>query len=314
MRTQKQEHKNRVLELLKHSFGKDIMRFMEDGNVIEIMLNPDKKLWVDTLKEGMLDTGILIEHATAMIIINTVANHCKTIVDVTNSTISAELPESGFRFEGIIPPNVDNASFTIRKKATLIFSLDDYIKMECLTIEQANYIKTSIKEHKNILVVGGTSTGKTTFTNACIAEISKTDRLLILEDTKELQSVCPNTVFLKTSDYKTMADLLKSTMRYRPDRIIVGEVRGGEALDLLTAWNSGHPGGFSTVHSNSDEGGLKQLEQYIQRVSINKQQELIAMAVNVIIVLRRIGNKRKVTSISEVKGFEDNKYILEKIC
>lgn len=314
MNTQKQEHKNRVLELLKHSFGKDIINFMEDTNVIEIMLNPDKRLWIDTLKEGMLDTGVLIEHSTAMIIINTVANHCKTIVDVANSTISAELPESGFRFEGIIPPNVANASFTIRKKATLVFSLDDYIKMECLTVEQSNYIKTAIEEHKNILVVGGTSTGKTTFTNACIAEIPKTDRLLILEDTQELQSVCPNTVFLKTSDYKTMRDLFKSTMRYRPDRIIVGEVRGGEALDLLVAWNSGHPGGFSTVHSNSDLGGLKQLEQYISVASVGSQKELIAMAVNVIIVLRRIGNKRKVFSISELKGFENNQYVLEKIC
>lgn len=301
----------RLLEALKYAFGDVINTHLEDPDIIEIMLNPDKKLWIEKLKTGIEDTGHIIEPELSISIINTIAHHAKDTITSKNPIISAELPDTGFRFEGIIPPVVKNPTFTIRKKALLIFSLDDYVEMECLSLRQCEVIKKAIKDKKNILVVGGTSTGKTTFTNACIAEIQKEDRLVIIEDTEELQSKCPNTVFLRTNEFTNMTSCLISTMRLRPERIIVGEVRGKEALDLLTAWNSGHSGGFSTIHSDSADGGLKQLEQYIQRVSVDKQRELIGKAVNLIIVLQRINNKRKVTSITEV-DYKDN-YILKEV-
>ncbi|MGL4976797.1 MAG: P-type conjugative transfer ATPase TrbB [Cetobacterium sp.] len=312
MTEQKIEYNKRILNILGFSFGKDIQNLLQDDDIIEIMLNPDCKLWIDTLSGGLKPTDLTIDPNTAMRIINTVATHIKSFIDEKNSGLTAELPETGFRFEARVPPTVKNPSFTIRKKSSLVFSLRDYVQMNCLKEEDLKILERSILEKRNILIVGGTSTGKTTFANACIASICKQERLVILEDTQELQSMCPNTVFFKTSDYTPMTSLLKSTMRYRPDRIIVGEIRGEEALDLLSAWNSGHPGGISTIHSDSAIGGLRQLEQYVERVSINKQQELIGKAVDLIVVLKREKGLRKVVSITEVLDF-DNGYILKEL-
>ena len=214
----------------------------------------------------------------------------------------------------MIPPNVENPSFNIRKKGIKVFSLDDYILSGSLSVEQKEIILKGIQERKNILIVGATSTGKTTFANAVIAEIAKTkDRLIILEDTREIQSVAEDTLRMKTSQYVNLLKLFESTMRQRPDRIIVGEIRGGEALSLLIAWNSGHPGGLCTIHSETAEKGLSQLEQYVQIVSVSPQEKLIAQSVNLIIVLTRVGGQRKVSEIAEVKGYKDGKYILEYI-
>lgn len=308
---EKQIKTDRLMELLKYCFD-DVNKYLNDDNVIEVMLNPDKKLWIDTLTEGRKNTGIIVEPSKAMSIINTVASHMKTVIDKKNPTLSAELPQSGSRFEAVLTGA--NPVFTIRKKAILVFTLDDYVKNKNLTEAQKSIILDSIKNKKNLLIVGGTSTGKTTFANACIEEISKLDeRIVILEDTKELQSTAKDSVPLKTTDYADLKKLLKSTMRLRPDRIIVGEIRDGVALDLLTAWNSGHPGGLTTIHSDSAIGGLKQLEQYIQRVSVSKQEELIAKVVNVIIVLERIGVQRKITSITKVEGYRNGEYLLNEI-
>lgn len=308
---EKQIRKDRLIELLKYCF-QEVNQFLEDDDVIEVMLNPDKTLWIDTLSKGRKFTGILLAPERAYTIINTVASHMKKVVDKKNPTLSAELPGSGSRFEVVITG--ENPIFTIRKKAVLVFSLDNYVEKGNLIETQKATIVNSIKEKKNILVVGGTSTGKTTFTNACIAEMSKLDeRLVIIEDTQELQSTAKDSVPVQTNEYANMRRLLKSTMRLRPDRIIVGEIRDEVALDLLTAWNSGHAGGITTIHSDSAIGGLKQLEQYIQRVSVSKQQELIAKVIDVIIVLERIGVQRKITSITKVNDFINGQYILEAV-
>jgi type IV secretion system protein VirB11 len=307
----KQIKKDRLIQLLKYCFN-EINQYLNDDDVIEVMLNPDKKLWIDTLSKGRIFTGHKLEPSKAMSIINTVASHMKMSIDKKNPTLSAELPESGSRFEAVLTGI--NPVFTIRKKALLIFTLDDYVNNHNLTISQKNIIVEAIKDHQNILIVGGTSTGKTTFANACIDEMSKlNERIVILEDTEELQSTAEDSVQLKTTIYADLKRLLKSTMRLRPDRIIVGEIRDGVALDLLTAWNSGHSGGLTTIHSDSALGGLKQLEQYIQRISISKQEELIAKVINVIIVLERIGVQRKVTSITKVKKYRNGEYLLQKI-
>ena len=302
----------RLKKLLKISLG-EINNYLDDPNVVEVMLNSDKKLWVDTLTKGMYDTGIRVEPDSAIKTIQTVASYVDKIVDKTNPILSAELPETGSRFEGILPPVVDNPSYTIRKKGIKIFTLDDYIENKGITQEQKDFIIESVKKKKNILIVGGTSTGKTTFCNAIINEISRScpnDRIVILEETDEIQCISKNFIRLKTTDFIGFDGLLKSTMRLRPDRIIVGEIRDGAAIHLLTAWNSGHPGGMSTIHSDDPFGGLEQLEQYIQRVSVDKQRGLIARAINVIIVLERIfeGTKaiRRVKGIYELNGLNDD--------
>ncbi|WP_177160636.1 P-type conjugative transfer ATPase TrbB [uncultured Fusobacterium sp.] len=304
----------RNLEFFEDNLGQEILNLKKDPDVIEIMLNPDRKLWVDTLSKGMYFTGIYVEPSKSISIINLVANAVGTTVGLTNPRISAEIPGDGSRFEGTLPPIVANPSFTIRKKALLVFTLDDYVKNGTMTQNQKDVIVKGVLDRKNMLVIGGTSSGKTTLTNAIINEMVVTKhRLLILEDTQEIQSKAENTVFMRTSDYANMQDLLKTCMRYRPDRIIIGEIRSGEALDLLTAWNSGHPGGISTIHSDTPEGGLKQLEQYIQRVSVSKQQELIAMTVDYLVVITKENNVRKVKCIKEMLGFKNGEYILKDI-
>lgn len=307
-------YSDRILAILKNSLGEKINRYFDDEDITEIMLNDDKTVWVDSLTKGMFDTGIVLENIEAFKIINTVATFEEAQLDKENATMSAELPDSGFRFEAVIPPNVDNPIFNIRKKSIRIFTLEDYVNMGSITEFQKNYIEQAILDHKNILIVGGTGSGKTTFANACIGAIPQTERLVILEDTKEIRSLCPNKVSLKTSIYTSMERLLYSTMRLRPDRIIVGEIRGATSLDLLTAWNSGHSGGFSTIHSDSTEGGLEQLEQYNQRKSVDKQQKLIAKTVNLVVVLKRIGGERKVVEIKEVLGVtKDGEYITREV-
>lgn len=306
-------YSDRILAILKSSLGEKINAYFEDEDIIEIMLNDDKTVWVDSLTKGMYFTGIILENTEAMKIINTVATFMEAKIDKENPRMSAELPDTGFRFESVIPPNTDNPIFTIRKKSILIFTLDDYVRMGSLTEFQKGVIEKAINDYKNILIVGGTSTGKTTFANACIGAIPKRDRLVILEDTKEIRSLCPNKVSLKTSMYTSMEELFYSTMRLRPDRIIVGEIRGATSLDLLTAWNSGHSGGVSTIHSDSTEGALEQLEQYNQRKSVDKQQKLIGKAVDLVVVLKRVNGERKVVEIKEVLGFENGEYIIREV-
>lgn len=306
-------YSDRILAILKSSLGEKINSYFEDEDIIEIMLNDDKTVWVDSLTKGMYFTGIILENTEAMKIINTVATFMEAKVDKENPRMSAELPDTGFRFESVIPPNVDNPIFTIRKKSILIFTLDDYVRMGSLTEFQKGVIEKAINNYKNILIVGGTSTGKTTFANACIGAIPKKDRLVILEDTKEIRSLCPNKISLKTSIYTSMEELFYSTMRLRPDRIVVGEIRGATSLDLLTAWNSGHGGGVSTIHSDSTEGALEQLEQYNQRKSVDKQQKLVGKAIDLVVVLKRVNGERKVVEIKEVLGFENGEYIIREV-
>lgn len=308
------ESDSRLLEYFENAMGIENMSLLNDDDVIELYLNDDQKVWVDRLSSGREWTGRYMKYSESMRVIMTVASHMGKIVDIENPIISAELPGTGSRFQGIIPPNVENPSFNIRKKGIKVFTLDDYILSGSITESQKEIILNAVSTRKNILIVGGTSSGKTTFANAVIAEIAKTkDRLIIMEDTREIQSSAEDTLRMKTSQYADLLKLFSSTMRQRPDRILVGEVRGAEALNLLIAWNSGHPGGLCTIHSDTAEGGLTQLEQYVQITSVSAQEKLIAKTVDLIIVLKKVGVERKVTEIAIVNGWENGKYILEKI-
>ena len=164
-----------------------------------------------------------------------------------------------------------------------------------------------IRDARNILVAGGTSSGKTTFVNALIRElleIAPHDRLIVIEDTQELQCATTNKQSFVASGGVTMQKLLKTAMRYRPDRIIIGEVRGGEALDLLKSWNTGHPGGLATAHANNAAAALLRLEQLISEVSVTPMQALIAEAVNVVVYMQEFGRLgRQVTEIIQVTGY-----------
>ncbi|MDR3258672.1 MAG: P-type conjugative transfer ATPase TrbB [Fusobacteriaceae bacterium] len=305
---------NNTKEILEYTFGKDVMKFLNDDDIIEIMLNDDQHLWTDSLTKGMIDTGIIINSDVAKNAIYLIASSIYHEINEINPCIDAELPISGERFHGDIPPIVINPTFSIRKKAVLIFSLDDYVEKNIMTENHKNVICEAVKNHKNILVVGGTGSGKTTLCNAIIQEIAKfNERIIIIEDTRELQYSGDNKIYYRTSETKKIRDLIFNSMRMRPDRIFVGELRDGAALELLKAWNSGHPGGICTIHANSVSGGLRKLEQYIMEVSANSQSEVIADVVNVVVYIEKHKLGREVKEIVEVIGYDNRNYIYKKV-
>ena len=242
-----------------------------------------------------------------------VAHHVGAEVHAGAPRVSAELPDTGERFEGLIPPLVTAPAFAIRKPAVAVFSLDDYAAAGIMTAEQAAILRDAVAQRRNILVAGGTSTGKTTLVNALLAEVAKTaDRVVLIEDTRELQCRAQNFVALRTKDgVASLSDLVRSSLRLRPDRIPVGEVRGKEALDLLKAWGTGHPGGIGTIHAGTALGALRRLEQLVQEAVVAVPRALIAETINLVGVLAGRGSERRLIELSEVRGLgPDGDYVL----
>ncbi|WP_206734864.1 P-type conjugative transfer ATPase TrbB [Bradyrhizobium zhanjiangense] len=290
--------------MLRSALGTAIAGYLEDEAIIEVMLNPDGRLWIDRLSNGLIDTGETLSAADGERIVRLVAHHVGAEVHAGSPRVSAELPGTGERFEGLLPPVVAAPAFAIRKPAVAVFTLDDYVARGIMTSEQAKILKGAVDARKNILVAGGTSTGKTTLTNALLAEVAKTaDRVVLIEDTRELQCRAPNLVALRTKDgVATLSDLVRSSLRLRPDRIPIGEVRGAEALDLLKAWGTGHPGGIGTIHAGTALGALRRFEQLIQEAVITVPRALIAETIDLVAVLVGRGADRRLAELAAVSG------------
>jgi type IV secretion system protein TrbB len=302
--SEKSEAILRGARMLRTALGPAIAGFLGDASVVEVMLNPDGRLWVDRLSEGLSDTGERLSAADGERIVRLVAHHVGAEVHAGNPRVSAELPETGERFEGLLPPVVAAPAFAIRKPAVAVFTLEDYVAAGVMTAEQDEILRQAVADRRNILVAGGTSTGKTTLTNALLAEVSKTsDRVVLIEDTRELQCTAPNLVAMRTKDgVATLSDLVRSSLRLRPDRIPIGEVRGAEALDLLKAWGTGHPGGIGTIHAGTALGALRRLEQLIQEAVITVPRALIAETIDVVAVLSGRGSTRRLAELGRVEG------------
>ncbi|WP_024511606.1 P-type conjugative transfer ATPase TrbB [Bradyrhizobium sp. ARR65] len=294
----------RGARMLRTALGPAIGGFLEDACVVEVMLNPDGRLWIDRLLGGLADTGESLSAADGERIVRLVAHYVGAEVHAGSPRISAELPETGERFEGLLPPVVTAPVFAIRKPAVAVFGLEDYVAAGIMASGHANALRHAVAARKNILVAGGTSTGKTTLTNALLAEVAKTnDRVVLIEDTRELQCRAPNLVALRTKDgVVSLSDLVRSSLRLRPDRIPIGEVRGAEALDLLKAWGTGHPGGIGTIHAGTALGALRRLEQLIQEAVVTVPRALIAETINVIAVLAGRGAERRLAELACVSG------------
>ena len=299
---QKSEAIMRGARMLRTALGPAIARFLEDPAIVEVMLNPDGRLWIDRLSEGLADTGERLSAADGERIVRLVAHHVGAEVHPGSPRVSAELPETGERFEGLLPPIVSSPAFAIRKPAVAVFTLDDYVAARIMTGPQAEALRDAVASRQNILVAGGTSTGKTTLTNALLAEVAKTDdRVVLIEDTRELQCAAPNLVALRTKDgVVSLSDLVRSSLRLRPDRIPIGEVRGAEALDLLKAWGTGHPGGIGTIHAGTAIGAVRRFEQLIQEAVVTVPRALIAETIDIVAVLSGRGAQRRLAELARV--------------
>jgi len=303
----------RAKTALLRAMGSTMLTAMHNPKTVEVFLNADGKLWEEKLGEGMSCIG-RIERAQAENIIKLVAGyHGKEITDL-KPTLEAEFPIDGSRFAGQLPPVVSAPTFAIRKKAISIFTLEQYVAAGIMTEQQCEALKNAVVNHRNILVIGGTGSGKTTLVNAVINQMvisNPTERVCIIEDTGEIQCSAENFVQYHTSLEVTMTHLLKVILRMRPDRILVGEVRGPEALDLLDAWNTGHEGGAATLHANNPLAGLARLKSLITRneSAPTDIEPLIGEAVHVVVHIARTPEGRRVQEIMEISGYMNGQYI-----
>ncbi|MCX7123671.1 MAG: P-type conjugative transfer ATPase TrbB [Gammaproteobacteria bacterium] len=307
--------KQRYLDMLETACGPTIMGYFNDPSIIEIMLNPNGELFIERLTQGKVKTGIIVPLSQSENIIKLVASYKNQVIHEKSPMIATDIPFLGARFQGWIPPVVTQPTFSIRKRATQIFGLDHYVNKKILSAEQAIFLKEAVLNHKNIIIAGGTSSGKTTFTNALLDILSGTqERILVLEDLPELQVLAEDIVTLNTSETVSMRDLVKGSLRMRPDRIIVGEVRDGAALELLKAWNTGHPGGICTLHANSVESTPYRLEDLIREISISIPHYLITEAIDIVVFIERLKDgTRRVKDIGSLKTEHSGQYEFTKI-
>lgn len=309
--------KDRAKEKLKRDLGELIEGALNDPKTVEIMLNSDGRLWQERLGETMRCIGSITE-ARAESIIKTVAGFHGKEVTRYKPLLEGELPLDGSRFAGQLPPVVSSPTFAIRKKALSVFSLNQYVESGIMTEAQCEVIEQAVVAHRNILVIGGTGSGKTTLVNAIINEMvihAPEERIFIIEDTGEIQCAAKNCVQYHTTLDVNMTQLLKTTLRMRPDRILVGEVRGSEALDLLDAWNTGHEGGAATLHANNCLAGLHRLKSLITRnpSAPTEIEPLIGETVHCVVHIARTPQGRRVEEIISVKGYENGHYNIEKL-
>ncbi len=308
----------RTREKLRRDLGPLLEAALNDPRVVEIMLNPDGSLWRERLGEGMEMIGTMKpERADA--VIRAVAGYHNKTVTRNSPLLEGELPIGGARFAGQLPPVVDAPTFCIRKKAIAVFTLEQYVERGIMTAAQRDTIRAAVAAHRNILVIGGTGSGKTTLVNAIIQEMVACDpneRVTIIEDTSEIQCAAKNCVSYHTTLHVTMTMLLKTILRMRPDRILVGEVRGAEALDLLDAWNTGHEGGAATLHANNEVSALNRLKSLVTRneAAPNEIEPLIGEAVHVVVhIARTKDGSRRLQGITEIHGYENGHYITKEI-
>ncbi len=303
---------SRSHRMLRTALGPLLLARLEDPGVAEVLLNPDGTVWIDRFDVGLRPADLSLSPADGERIIRLVAHHVGVEVHAGRPRLAAELPGGGERFEGLLPPLVSGPTFSLRKPASVVFPLGDYVEHGVMRAEEARALDDAVAQRRNILVVGPTSSGKTTLVNALLAEVAALDeRVVLIEDLRELQCPARNLVALRTKEgVASLADLVRSSLRLRPDRIVIGEVRDGSALDLLKAWNTGHPGGLATLHANSAAEGLSRLEDLIGEVTQRIPHRAIGQAINLVVHIERAPGGRRVSEIVRVAGWGEGGYDL----
>lgn len=334
-----QQQRERLDEKLRRELGPLILNALKGDATEDVCLNPDGSLWVNELGRGWRKIGTM-PASQASAAMGTIAALKETVINHDKPILETELPIDGSRFQGLVPPVVVQPAFAIRTRPRRVFPIEEYISTGILTHKDdeqnrlrerhnfrdllqgkshAEILKLAIRERKNVLIVGSTGSGKTTLVNACLDLINRfcpRDRVLSIEDTMELQSPVENSVDLRAFGQVSMLDCLRASLRLKPKRIIVGEVRGAEALVMLKAWNTGHPGGVATVHANDATSGLIRLQSLVAEATQAPQQDLIGEAIDIVVFIDEDVEHaagRKVREVMLVNGFEGGQYKCEYV-
>lgn len=303
----------RKLEALRHALGATVLAALEEPAVVEIMANPDGRLILERSGVGRSDTGCHLSSEARDRAIRLIADYVGETITRENPRLSGVLPGTGERFQGVMPPVSSGPAFSIRKRPAVVWGLDDYVRDGVMTTDQAGALRSAVCDRRNILISGGTGSGKTTLANAVLAEPSfSEDRVFLIEDTPELQCSAWDVVSVVTRRAPVVigvADLVRDALRMRPDRIVIGEMRdGAAALETLKSWNTGHPGGLSTVHANSATEALSRVEDLISEAASQVSQRMIGEAIDCIVHIRRTPSGRRVEAVIAVSGFSSGVY------
>jgi P-type conjugative transfer ATPase TrbB len=295
-------------ELLRRQLGPRLLAEIANPDVTEIIVNEDGRVWLESYDKGLHPLDIALAASQVESLIGTVAASLGMVANAANPIVEGELPLDRIRFEGLIPPVVRKPCFVMRKPARTLFTLDDYVRDGIVGEEHAGAFRDAIDRRLNLVIAGGTGSGKTTLAGALINEmVARSDpneRYVIIEDTLEIQCRAQNLVQLHTAEAADLTRLVRATMRLRPDRIVIGEVRGGEALALLKAWLTGHPGGVTTIHANSAKAALTRLSSLVQEAGVPPQPELIAETINLVAFIVRTPRGRRVSELARVEGYD----------
>jgi type IV secretion system protein VirB11 len=316
-RTPRQQQQALQRDKLQQELMPIIRTGLEDDDVIEIMANPNGEIWFDRLSCGVERTGMVFSETQIETIIGTIAHWHGVVVHREAPRLRAELPLDGSRFQGLLRP-VSPPTFVIRKHLKQVISLDEQVAAGTLTPAQAATLHAAINARNNIAIVGGTLSGKTVLANtvidAMVQAFGESLRLVLIEDTYELRCTAPNVVHLHTSDTVSTQQLVQDALRLRPDRIIVGEVRGAEAWDLLKSWNTGHPGGVTTVHADTAPQAMDRLEALIEEAGIRPNPRILANTVHLIVQMVRLGSREwRVQEIVRCHGWNGHHYEFEGV-
>ncbi len=308
MNSPQQIQERRRDELLRRQLGPQLLVAIADPAITDIIVNEDGRVWFEAHGKGLFAADFSLPESHRESLIGTVAAALGTVADADHPIIEGELPIERIRFEGLMPPVVRRPCLAMRKPAQVLLTLDDYIRDRIITERQAEVFRDATDRRQNIVIAGPTGSGKTTLGGALINEMvarsDRTERYVIIEDTLEIQCRAENLVQLHTSEAADLTRLVRATMRLRPDRIIIGEVRGAEALALLKAWLTGHPGGVTTIHANSAKAALTRLSSLVQEAGVPPQPELIAETINLIAFIVRTPEEMRVKELVRVEGYD----------
>lgn len=310
------EYDRRLDGIIRRHLGDTILEALKNPDIEEVQVNPDMVIHLVSATRGILVTDERLQTAGVETFLNTVATLNKMHIAPADPSLAAVLPSSlgNCRLQGFLPPITTGPAFVLRKPPGRLIPLAEYVHQGSLSEKGRQTLTDAIASRANIIIIGATGSGKTTLCNALLGEVVNRfpkERVLLLEDTREIHLEHSNCLRLQTTDTVSMRALVRYSLRSAPHRIIVGEVRDQAARDLLDAWITGHPGGCGTVHGEDVQRGLERLADLASEATPGvDQRRKVAQAIQVAVVIAGYGTQRKVRSIHRVKGHNVDEFIL----